>query len=37
MNKWENKPTLDKTWTNAKSYFQGLYRSKKKYLEEREA
>ena len=37
MNEWENKVTADKTWTGTKTYFQGLYRSKKKYIEEREA
>ena len=37
MNEWKNKATYDKTWANAKNYFQGLYWSKKKYLKEREA
>jgi len=37
MNTWENKPSADKDWTNAKAYFEDLYRSKRKYMEEREA
>ena len=37
MNAWENKPTADKDWANTKTYFEDLYRSKRKYMEEREA
>jgi len=37
MNAWENKPSAEKDWVNAKTYFGDLYRSKRKYMEEREA
>ena len=37
MRAWENKTTANKTWTNAKTYFVELYRSKAKFNEEREA
>ena len=36
MRAWENLPTADKTWANAKTYFVTHYKSKKKYDEERE-
>jgi len=37
MRKWENKAANLKTWTNAKTHFVELYRSKTKFNEEREA
>ena len=37
MREWENKATNLKTWTNAKTHFVELYRSKTKFNEEREA
>jgi hypothetical protein len=37
MRAWENKPEANKTWDNAKLHFVELYKSKRKYSEEREA
>jgi hypothetical protein len=37
MRAWENKPDADKTWPAAKTYFVELYKSKRKFNEEREA
>jgi flagellar hook-associated protein FlgK len=37
MRIWENKPDAEKTWPTAKTYFVELYKSKRKFNEEREA
>lgn len=37
MNGWENRTTANKDWKDTKAYFEDLYRSKRKYMEEREA